>query len=343
MDDLPLTCITNKINKKLQELENSDDFQGLVELGNELTSLLKEASSSLLGSVEDQEFNAKYTELKKQALSLIDRTYEFEEKHLKYNIPSLIGVQSFKGYLENLQEFMKNVWEKESKEKREKGGKSLIEWLQHLDHHHQSERKTTIEEMKKAVIDLGTDISVIITEFLLLVVILGDRNDIMKNLDDFKAMIKLLSVEKTNDSIVIKTFLSVIQLVVRTMKKRKSLSGKRGEKSEVAGEIELEIMRMILKEILRLEVALCCPDLVMVLTDEIYLSMISHLRNFFECKLSDLNLKVNELRIQVVSLLIDENHDSQEERKLKIAKETMGAGAHNIWTKFDINSSSSSS
>ncbi|KAM6552231.1 hypothetical protein CsatB_002039 [Cannabis sativa] len=337
MDDFPLTHITKGISKKLYEMKNTDDFQGINKLGIQLRSLIMEARSALYGKAQDEEFKANYAEFKKRALNLSNRVDEFEEKHLKYNIPSLIGVQSFKIYLQNLQEFMK-IWEKEAEKGREKGEKSLIEWLKNLD---QSQRKSTIEEMNKVVIDLGIHISVIMIEFLSLVVIFGDRNNIMKNVDDFKDMIKILSVEKNKEnSIVIKNFLCVIELVGRRMRKRKGLGVNRGKECEISGgDVELKIARMILKEILRVEVGFCCPDLVMVLSDEMYLSMGTHLRNFFGNKLTELSLKVNDLKIQAD----EQDFDMiKEEKRFKIAKETIIDGVHNIWNKFHLNSSTTS-
>ncbi|KAM6564757.1 hypothetical protein CsatB_024755 [Cannabis sativa] len=328
--ELAWNQMSANIFKNLHELvKKSKDPKSIMELAKDYRSLLK-AASTILGCKD--EIQSKMIVLIKQAHCLNKRVDDFHDKlHQNYNIPHFGETESFKDYLKDLQEFM-TMWKEETEKGRRKGEKSLIEWLQELD---QSQRKITFEAMKNVVIDLGTNVSKIITDFLLLVVILGDRKHIIKNLDDFKAMIKLLSVEKNKDnSIVIKAFLGVIQLVETTMGKRKGLNGNRGEETEIAGKIELEIMRMILKEILRLEVALCCPDLVMVLTDEVYLSMGIHLRNFFGTKLNDVNMKMNALRMEVALLSFVQSH--KDENEVEFVKETMAIEVQNIWNKLDL-------
>uniref|UniRef100_A0A803QDY9 Uncharacterized protein n=1 Tax=Cannabis sativa TaxID=3483 RepID=A0A803QDY9_CANSA len=329
--DLAMRYVIKKSPKKFIELENSEYSQYFLEIANEYRSLLAAALALLGNNNEDDhlEFKLKFLDMTNQAKCLTRRVDEFQDKHFKYNIPYL-DHRSFKDYLKDLEEFM-TIWRKETKKGRRKGEKSLIKWMQQLD---QSQRKTTFEEMKKVVIGLGTNISWIIIDFLFVVMILGDRINIMKNLDYFKAMIKLLNVEKnSNDSIVIKTFLCVIQLVEKTMRKNKqSLIVNRTAKNDDG--IEFELLRMILKEVLRLEVALCCPDLPMVLTDEVSLSMGNHLTNFFETKLSDVNLKMNELRMEALSLHVVRNH--KEAMKLNFAKQTVAIGTRKIWNKLDL-------
>ncbi|KAM6549891.1 hypothetical protein CsatB_021567 [Cannabis sativa] len=319
--------VTKNISKKLEELENSEDSQYFLAIANEYRSLLAAASALLGNNNEDdddhQEFKLKFLDMTNQAECLSKRADEFQDKYFKYNIPYL-GHRCFKDYLKDLQEFM-TIWSKETEKGRRKGEKSLIEWMQQLN---QSQRKTTFEEMKKVVIDLGTHISYVISDFLFVVTVLGDRINLMNNLDYFKAMIQLLNVEKNgNDSIVIKAFLCVIHLVEKTIRKNKqSFIVNEVPKNDVG--IEFEVFRMILKEVLRLEVALRCPDLPMVLTDEVYLCMRTHLRSFFEIKLRDVSFKMEALSLPVIS--------HKERRKLSFAKETIGIGIQNIWNKLDL-------
>ena len=71
----------------------------------------------------------------------------------------------------------------------------MIEWLQQLDQSDDEQRKTTFEEMKAVVIDLGIRISYHLTEFLLLVAASAEWKDIMRQLDDVAAIIGFLSRE----------------------------------------------------------------------------------------------------------------------------------------------------
>ncbi|KAM6564755.1 hypothetical protein CsatB_024753 [Cannabis sativa] len=200
--------VSSNISKALtyysQEIESSapDLQKEFSSLGEAVLTIFK---SKDLNAFEKQ---LKFVELIKQALSLKKRVDEFDDKCLNYNLPLFLGDgeheddQSFKNYLRYLHKFMK-YWKREAEKRREDGGKSLIERLD------ESEKKNAFEYIKMSLIFVGSYLSDLISEFILVIVILGDRNEITKNLEDFKAMIKLLSLdndEKNSNSIVIKSW-----------------------------------------------------------------------------------------------------------------------------------------
>ncbi|KAM6591822.1 hypothetical protein CsatA_014427 [Cannabis sativa] len=308
--------VSSNISKALtyysQEIESSapDLQKEFSSLGEAVLTIFK---SKDLNAFEKQ---LKFVELIKQALSLKKRVDEFDDKCLNYNLPLFLGDgeheddQSFKNYLRYLHKFMK-YWKREAEKRREDGGKSLIERLD------ESEKKNAFEYIKMSLIFVGSYLSDLISEFILVIVILGDRNEIMKNLEDFKAMIKLLSLdndEKNSNSIVIK---------------RKLLSDD--------GDIEFELLRMILKEVLSLEVVFCCPKMTEVLTDNPYILHGSSLHKYFTDRLMALDLKMNELRAQTY-LLPPINEETK--KKLKVLIQTIDDGYQNIWKKLDLNSTS---
>ncbi|EXB58313.1 hypothetical protein L484_015647 [Morus notabilis] len=63
--------------------------------------------------------------------------------------------------------------------------------------------------------------------------------------------------------------------------------------------IERDILYPIIREVLRLEVAFCCPDLPMMLTDEVFLSMGCHLVKVFDKNLKRICLNLDKLTTQL--------------------------------------------
>ncbi|KAM6552225.1 hypothetical protein CsatB_002033 [Cannabis sativa] len=293
------------------------------------------AAPTLLESKDLNAFEkrSKFVELIKQALSLKKRVDEFGDKCLTYNLPLFLDDgeyeddQSFKNYLRYLQEFMK-YWNTETEKKRGNGGKSLIERLKEVN---QSQR------IKKMLICIGTYLSLCISDFILMITILGDRKGIMKNLEDFKTMVKLLSLDNDNYSIVIKSLVCVIQLTKSIVKKNKRLILYKVEKSNDDGDIELELLRMILKEILCVEVVFCYPEINVVLTDDECISYESYLDDYLWNRITSLDLKMNELIVQAFSV---SSQYKKNKNKCEILEKTIDEGIRNIWDKLDLNSTS---
>ncbi|KAM6552237.1 hypothetical protein CsatB_002045 [Cannabis sativa] len=321
--------VTTNIYKKL--MDNSEDIESESELDEEFFSLLK----SVTTLIESKDLNAfekrsKFIELIKQALSLKKRVDEFDDKCLGYNIPSLFQHhQSFKNYLKNLQEFMEK-WKEVAKDQRANGGKSLIEKLK--EHDHQSQRKSSFDYLNRLLICVGTYLCEVISDFILMIVILGDRKEIMKNLEDFKTMVKLLSLESDN-SIVIKNLVSTIQLTKTMVKKKKRLDifSKSGKVLIDDGDVEFELLRMTLKEILFAQIVFCCPEMKASSIDDRFLLSYGHvLHKYFMKRLNSLHLKMNELRVQS-SWVCGRNQEGG--KKLKILQEMMAQEIRNMWKR----------
>ncbi|PON85014.1 hypothetical protein TorRG33x02_192660 [Trema orientale] len=262
------------------------------------------------------------------AQALCKRLDEFEEKFRRYNVPKLSDSTSLLAYVKNLREFMK-IWDEEAEKGRGKGEKSVIEWLQQLGQSEQEERRDTFEEMKEVAIELGIQISHHLVEYF---VLMAERDDIALKLDDVLVMIHYLSVEE--NSIVIPTFLSLVELVKRTLRESEK-SSMHSTAYASYDETEQEVLHLILREVLRLEVAFCCPDLPMMLTDNVYLSMASHLMKVFENKLKQVNLKMNELKMESSS--VRDRDEDQKTRNLDLKKE-LDTGMKEIWNSLDLQS-----
>ena len=318
------------ISEKLTDLEFSEDGKFMKDLSRECESILASASKAV--TISKKKFKTEeeletVKNVKKEMEDLNKCLDEFEEKLLKYNIPRPNECESFEDYLEYLQEFMK-IWKQEAEKGRANGQKSLIEWLRLPDQSDHEQTKTTFEAMKAVAIDLGTTISDHLTEFLLLVAAMTEWKDIMRQLDDAATIIGFLSVEE--NSIVIKGFLSVVKFLERTMRESKKCSMESGEGVYSFDVINQELFRLILQQVLRLEVALCCPDLPMMLIDEVYLSMGSHLREVFKNKLKVVISEINDLKKEVLSTPVRDKVTEV----LYSLKETMDVGIKDIWNKL---------
>ena len=326
----------NIISEKLHDLEISEDGEFVKDLSRECESILESASKAVMISTkklktekELETAKKKVKKVKKEMDDLNKHLDEFDEKLLKYDIPHLSEYESFEDYLKYLQEFVK-IWKQEAEKGRANGQKSLIEWLRLPDQSDHEQTKTTFEAMKAVAIDLGTTISDHLTEFLLLVAAMTEWKDIMRQLDDAATIIGFLSVEE--NSIVIKGFLSVVKFLERTMRESKKCSMESGEGVYSFDVINQELFRLILQQVLRLEVAFCCPDLPMMLIDDVYLSMGSHLREVFKNKLKLVISVINNLKKQVLS-----TRDKVTETLYPL-KETMDMGIKDIWNKLDFQS-----
>ena len=326
------------IEKMIEELDNLRDGS-LSPEANEFKSLVAatdRAKSVVKNLTTEEELGSSKKEIK----SIIDgmqalrkRLAEFEENFRKYNIPKLSD--STLDFMYKFQEFMK-IWKQEVKMGREKGEKSLIEWLKQLGQSNQERRKIALEEMKHVVIELGIQISHSLIEYILLMaVVLSDRHVLTRKLSDVMVMIGFLSLEE--NSIVIKRFLSVVKFVEIKMKESENCSTVRVSYVPYSMR-EIELLQLILREVLRLEVALCCPDLPMMLTDDVYLSMGSHLLKVFEPKPEKVNDKMNELKMGKLSI----RDRDQDLKACNVLKEKLDMGIKKIWNSLDLQSNQDS-
>ena len=168
------------IEEKIEELDDLGDGS-LSEEEKEFNSLVAATDrmkSVVLKNIKTEE---EFESSKNAVKSIVDRMQdlrkrlaEFEEKFQKYNVPKLTS-ESFLDYLNKLHEFMK-IWKEEVEKGREKGEKSLIEWLKKLGQSDQEERKNTFEEMKDVAINLGIQISHCLIEYFLLMTVSVDSH-----------------------------------------------------------------------------------------------------------------------------------------------------------------------
>ncbi|PON84973.1 hypothetical protein TorRG33x02_192250 [Trema orientale] len=334
------------IRKKIERLEKLEDGLFLKGAKREMwaieggTRQVIMTMKNLKTEEEFKRYKATMERIVKGGQALSKYLDEFEEKFLKYNVPELNDdLKDIRNNdAEKLEEFMR-IWKEEARKGRDKGEKSLMEWLQQLDQSGQEERKTTFEEMKAVAVKLGIQISHHLVEYFLLISVSAEGDDMTQKLVHVRIVLQCLGVEE--NSIVIERFLSVVEFVDRTMREseqcptdcvsRKETTEKEEIKASVNG-TEMEVFRLILREVLRLEVALCCPDLLMMLIDQVYLSMGSHLMMVFQNKLKKVTLKINELKMNV-SPIRDQDGDL---KTWNILKEELDRGIKEIWNSLDL-------
>ncbi|EXB58310.1 hypothetical protein L484_015644 [Morus notabilis] len=319
----------NKINELIRSGRGLSEMNSLTFGAEELRNAQEDFDGlKIFPKTEEQLENLRSVieETMKEARDLDKLVNEFEEKFLKYNVPRLHESESLEDYAESLRGFMK-IWQEEAKKGREKGEKSLIEWLQQLDRFADEERKATFEEMKAVAIDLGTKISHCLSEAFLLMSLSSNEEEIKQNLDYFSDILECLSVE--GNSNIINTFVYVMDFAERAMRLRElQRSGMDHVRSRLK---EKGIFHLIIREVLRLEVAFSCPDLPMMLTNEVFLAMGSHLREVFEKKLIRIGLIVDELKKETRLYFRDE-----EVKKVSFLLETMDLGVKAIWSRLEL-------
>ncbi|EXB58314.1 hypothetical protein L484_015648 [Morus notabilis] len=274
---------------------------------------------------ESEDLKAKIKELKTEARDLEKRVDEFEEKFLKYNVPRLHESESWKEYAESLKEFMK-IWKEEAKKGREKGEKSLIEWLRLLDQSENQERKTTFKAMRLVVVDLGIQISDHLALPFLLMSASITMEEIRRYLDEFATILGCLCVEE--NSIITNTFISILKDVDQLIVARNDIQHLNRVNHKL---IERDILYPIIREVLRLEVAFCCPDLPMMLTKDVFLAMGDHLRRVFDKNLNRIGLKLNRLATEASRSMRIEN-----EGNVNADKQFLDSKIRVTWKKLDL-------
>ena len=332
--ELELKSHSDFICKKMEELTakhiESDASEELVTVLFQGNDLLKQCRDHLMMTMKTN-FRADQERLRERKAVLADARAlelsmaEFEEKFLKYNIPRRGDSMPFEEYEKRLRNFME-IWKKEAEKGRRKGDRSLMERLQELG----EERAFTFEEVKAVAIDLGIHISRLLDEYFWFLAAWSEMETVMRILMEVETALKCLTVE--GRSIFVDGFLAVVNLTkfamslgsVRKCYKKMEKLDRRHLESE-----EKDILRLILREVLRLEVAFRCPDLPMMLTDEVLLSMGYHLRKVFERTLSRVDLKMEELLKQH-----RRDMEDRDEEILNHVGEILDLRINGIWKKL---------
>ncbi|GMN43382.1 hypothetical protein TIFTF001_012593 [Ficus carica] len=143
-----------------------------------------------------------------------------EEKFRKYNVPRRdvhrSSPESFECYLERLRKFMQVTWKEAAEKCRRKEHRSFIEWMVKLEQSEEHETRTTFEVLRGVLIEIGIQISHSLIEYLLIMSVSAEREEMAMSIYEVESMIRCLSVEE--NSIVIDSFLSVVKLFERATK-----------------------------------------------------------------------------------------------------------------------------
>ncbi|PON41762.1 hypothetical protein PanWU01x14_287320, partial [Parasponia andersonii] len=259
----------------------------------------------------------------------------FEKKFLKYNVPKRFQTtnkQPLKPYLERLQEFMKITWRKEAEKKREKEQRSLFEWMEKLDQSNK-EDKIAFCALNSCFSELGIRISELFIEYFFLIMAVSNKSEEIMALClyEFKAVLKCLTVEENSDSIVINTFVKMVQFFEGAMKLAGPLSDEakdRKGKKDIGGEkvmyflddkMDDDLLHLIIIEVLCLEASFCSPDLPMKLINDV----------FFEDKLKRIDAKIDALKLDIPFF---QDEDSSER---KFFRQVLEDGIKELWTELE--------
>ena len=315
-----------ELTTKHRESEASEELDAVVSRGS---ALMKQCSDRLTTTKFSGKMRLRELEpILGIAREVKESLVEFEEKFRKYNLPRRRDSKSFEEYEERLREFMR-IWKVEAEKGRINGERSLLEWVRELG----EERMSTFEVVKALGTDLGIKISRRLAEYLWFLTASSEKETMMRNLEEVRIALECLIMEGTN-SIVIDGFLAVVRFtnVVMTVEAARELLRKMEKADWQRGESEeSEILPLILREVLRMEVAFRCPDLPMMLTDEVFVSMVCHLTNVFEKRLGRVALKMDELIAQRRRFL-----DARDEERLNHLFDLLNLRIYGIWDKLDI-------
>ncbi|EXB58320.1 hypothetical protein L484_015654 [Morus notabilis] len=258
-----------------------------------------------------------------------------EEKFCMYNVPKHDAIdrsnfpESFNWYLERLTEFMQVTWKVKAEKCRKQEHKSLIEWMAKLAESEDERKRFTLKALRVVLIDTGMKISNFLTQYSLIVSVSADREQMAANLFEVESIIRCLSVEE--NSIVIDTFVSVVKLFNGTMRTMMNPKTKIDtiKKSDSRIGKENEVLRLIIIEVLRLEVGYCYPDLPMMVSNEVFFAMGKHLKdNVFKDKLETLSSKIDGLKIlELVSV-------GDKDSTRKSLEQVLNHGVKEIWMQL---------
>ncbi|PON54623.1 hypothetical protein PanWU01x14_193640 [Parasponia andersonii] len=239
----------------------------------------------------------------------------------KYNVPMQNKPKDF----EYLMDFM-GLWKMEANVGRWIGQRSLVELLRQLDLDGCKQSKASSKQMKVTATVLGIRISLCITEFYLLNAALGKSGkEIAKKVRRFTVILEGLTIEE--NSIIIKKFVSVLKVFERTLICAGPIL-ERGNAAENFLGIELaqKVHHLILREVLRLEVAFCCPHLPVTLETDVFSAMGKHVTEIFGKELNKISSKIDELKREILLLGEDDQDPTVE-----LIRERLGVVINIIW------------
>ncbi|PON85015.1 hypothetical protein TorRG33x02_192670 [Trema orientale] len=215
----------------------------------------------------------------------------------KYNVPRQNKPKDF----EYLMDFM-GLWKMEASVGRWIEQRSLLELLRQLDLDHGCKQsKATLKQMKVTATVLGIQISEYITEFYLLNAAPPGKSgkEIAKKVRRFTVILQGLTIEE--NSIIIKKFVSVLKVFERTLIRAGPISGRRNAAENLLGiELAQRVHHLILRELLRLEVAFCCPHLPVTLETDVFSAMGKHVTEIFRKELNKISSKIDELKREIL-------------------------------------------
>ena len=333
---------------------NAGDIEHLQKKGEELRKSYEDPSGELAKIIrqyakkKNRERLKVEIESKKIEIKNLDESLDvLEAKFCKYNVPKRFQMNSeqpLKRYLENLHKFMKITWRKEAEKNRVKKQRSLIEWMEKLDQSNEEE-KIAFNALKTAFSEIGIQISKFFIKYFLLIMEVSDMSEeiMALSLYEVEAVLKCLTVEENSNSIVVNTFVSMVQFFERELKS----TGPFGDDSEgwkreedtkeepftyfLEDEMKDDLLNPIIVEVLRLEVSFCSPDLPMKVINDIFYSMAKHLvDNVFEEKLKGVAAKIDEFKSDFLFV------QGEESSKMKIFQQALDDGVKKLWTEFDL-------
>ncbi|PON33789.1 hypothetical protein PanWU01x14_349710 [Parasponia andersonii] len=213
------------------------------------------------------------------------RMTEFKAQ-MQYNVPKRqTEAEPLNQYVVRLKDFMKLNWKKAPEGNRGKRQAKLSEMMQN-----RWIRKRAMS-FRNLLVEFGTQISMFLVQYFM---VSSDGKEISETLFEVETILRCLSVG--NGSTVINNFVSIVQLFDRTIRPAAISDDRKAKGKETEEEINF-LLRMIMVEILRLEVACFYPNLQseMFLNEEAYMRCCVK----FEEKPERIRSKINELRMEI--------------------------------------------
>ncbi|PON84959.1 hypothetical protein TorRG33x02_192110 [Trema orientale] len=274
------------------------------------------------------------SETAKRASTVRQSIDEFHHYFIKYNIRKYDDFDEYEDFLDETKNFIKLEWRKVAKKLRKQGEKSLIERVKELDAWDEvisRKRKiTALDLMKTLAIDLGCKISEHVAQLYLLMTVSTEKSEErIRNFEQLAKVLQELGVIKRENSIIIERFVNVAQYLDRTFRVFAPFPEDLKVK-KLDATFKHNVIRLMLREVLRLEAAFRYPDSPDLHGRDELLRVRSRLRKVFSKQLERISTKIEELRIKSLP-------KGEEDQRIIAMKKQLDAGIKDIWMELDPN------
>ncbi|EXC35835.1 hypothetical protein L484_001226 [Morus notabilis] len=302
---------------------------------NEILAYLDYFQTVVSRIQEDQEDNRMRLEYHQKTISeLIDgggatnefMKHKFNVDLLEFGFESYAGLMEDQGYEEKLRQQIRT--QKEATEEARANRKiSYVELAQQLNE--SDERMRVLNGIHAMAIVTGTKLSRFLVEYFLLLSGSKRKEEMERKIQAVKNAIQSESLE--GNSVIIDTFVSVVEFVGQEMVKRGTKKDARREEASTTGEDDL--LGMILFEVLNFEIAFSRPIFLPTVANNVFLQVIgNYISALLDSKLKAI-ASYMKAREAGASASTPDHQGLIRRNKLK---NKLDAGIEKFWNKLEL-------